>query len=896
LNFQRVCAMSKKIFLYLFFFLFVVVAAAVYLFNAGGARQGNLWQMLPNTPALVLQTDHTGNLLDKIHRTGDMEKALLSTKGFRPVYRQLCFIDSLFSPKTRWTKAFSDGELMAAVYPGKNQFLFLLKAPKLPNIETLKNFLESALSKKYVVLYNHPANYPVTVIKIFNTTNEKSWWLWKTDGVLLFTSQEKLMEASVSGYTMQEMHFSDSQGFRTVAKTGGKLVDARLYIYYPVLGKMLSDYANPRFSSLPGNFSRFAGWSETDIILQDKGIIFSGYTEAGGHSGLAKFHDQHPVTMNAITLFPFNTTFFVIKGFSDFSTYATRNIASHFKTVYQSDIEKLIRLTGKETALVSNALNSKELPQKSWVLVQLKDIPKAEKLLGLLALKSGNPQVYKSGNYRIRKIGIKDFLPTLYGKTFSAVKQNYYCIANGFAVFANSKTSLEQLLQYSQTGKTLDLDVNYQAFSGFLANRSNLLTEFRPGSMKGLWDYFLNRNGRQLASEIESFLQNLQGVAFQYSCDGDLFYTNFYFRYNKTFRNENLALWKVRLHDEIVGKPFLVKDHRTHKYDIIVFDRGNRMYLIDPTGKIRWTRRLPGLPMSPIYPVDYYKNGKIQYLFNTRNSLFLIDRNGNFTANYPIALHPRATNGLSLFDYTRRKDYRILLAQADKRIYDYQINGNEVKGWQKPQMPGFVSQKVVRLLAGHKDYIIINDDKNHVKIVNRRGQQRIFLKAPVNKAIHSGYFVNKTNSKGIILTTNTSGKLVYITTSGKLRYTDFGKFSPEHYFLYDDFNGDGYKDFIFVDKNKLQVFDRFKKLLFSYTFDQNITVQPEFFKLGNRQRVLGIVASKEKTIYLFDSKGNILINKGLTGETPFTVGSLNNNSEVNIITATGNMLYNYRIK
>ena len=99
-----------------------------------------------------------------------------------------------------------------------------------------------------------------------------------------------------------------------------------------------------------------------------------------------------------------------------------------------------------------------------------------------------------------------------------------------------------------------------------------------------------------------------------------------------------------------------------------------------------------------------------------------------------------------------------------------------------------------------------------------------------------------------------------------------------------------------MDKNKLKVFDRFKKLLFSYTFDQNITVQPEFFSLGDRQKVLGIVVSKEKTIYLFDSKGNILINRGLTGETPFTVGSLNNNREVNIITATGNTLYNYRIK
>ncbi len=888
--------MNKRFFVYLFILLLTVVAVATYLFNTRSTRQGNLWQMLPNTPALVLQTDHAGEFLKKIGQNNEMEKALVLTKGFGPVYAQVQFADSLFRNKNQWMKQFREGELMVSVYPGKNQFLFLLKSGKLPRTEALKHFLETGLGKKYIVLYHHAGNFPVTVIKIFNTVSGKSFWLWKMDGVLLFATQESLMEASISGYTMQEMHFSDSKEFRTVAKTSGKLVDARIYIYYPVLGKMVSGFLNTKVPPLTRNFSRFAGWGETDLIIHPQDIVFSGYSVGGSHSMRAKFSGQQPVTCNAYTLFPFNTVFSVSKGFSNFSTYAPASIAARFKTKYQSDIEKIIRLTGNEVALASNAMGSRELSQKSWVFVKLKDIPKAEKLLNILALKSGNRHVYRSGNYTIRKIGIKDFLPSLYGKPFSLVTQNYFCIINGYAVFANSKAALENLIRYSQTGKTLDLDNNYRSFADHLANTSNLLIRFSPRFMSGLWGRFLNKTGMEIYKDYGSFLSNVQGVAFQFSREGELFYTNFYIRYNKSYRNENLALWKVRLHDDVAGKPFLVKDHRTNKYDIIVFDRGNRMYLIDPTGRIRWTRRLPELPMSPIYPVDYYKNGKFQYLFNTRNNLFLIDRNGNFTANYPIALHPRATNGLSLFDYTRRKDYRILLAQADKRIYDYQINGNQVRGWQKPRMPAFVTQKVVRLLAGHKDYIIINDDENHVKIVNRRGQQRIYLKAPVNKALHSGYFVNRTNNKGIILTTNTSGKLVYITTTGKLRYTDFGKFSPGHYFLYEDFNGDGNKDFIFVDKNKLKVFNRFKKLLFSYTFNENITVQPEFFTLGHRQRVLGIVASGEKTIYLFDNKGNILINRGLTGETPFTVGSLNNNSEVNIITATGSTLYNYRIK
>ena len=92
------------------------------------------------------------------------------------------------------------------------------------------------------------------------------------------------------------------------------------------------------------------------------------------------------------------------------------------------------------------------------------------------------------------------------------------------------------------------------------------------------------------------------------------------------------------------------------------------------------------------------------------------------------------------------------------------------------------------------------------------------------------------------------------------------------------------------------MFDRFKNELFSYHFESEITIKPSFFNLGKRQRVLGVVADKERTIYLFDNKGNIIISKGLVGETPFTVGNLENDNKINLVSAAGSILYNYRLK
>ncbi len=463
-------------------------------------------------------------------------------------------------------------------------------------------------------------------------------------------------------------------------------------------------------------------------------------------------------------------------------------------------------------------------------------------------------------------------------------------------VFANSESSLINLINYFETGKTLDLNDNFKEFSDNISSQSNLLVYIKPGQLSGMFSEYLSHNADKQAMLNASVINSFQGVALQVSMDNKLSYTNLYLKHGATYHEENLALWKVQLQDDIVWGPFLVKDHQTKTKNIIVFDKLQNMYLINADGKILWTKKLEDKPMSDVFQVDYYKNGKIQYLFSTSNHIYLIDKKGRNVTGFPKKLHSKATNGVVVFDYLNNKDYRLLIAQSNKRVYNYSIKGKEVKGWKLPKTQNIVVEPITRLLANKKDYIIVTDIENEIKILDRKGKRRIKLSSNPNKAKNSEYYVNRTNSKGIIITTNKKGKLVYISSSGKLNFTDFGDFSPEHFFLYEDFNGDNSKDFIFIDGKHLKVFDRFKKVLFSHEFGSEITVKPSFFNFGTRQHVLGIVVNDEKTIYLFDKKGNIIISKGLVGETPFTVGDLQRNNKLNLISAAGNTLYNYRLK
>ena len=55
-------------------------------------------------------------------------------------------------------------------------------------------------------------------------------------------------------------------------------------------------------------------------------------------------------------------------------------------------------------------------------------------------------------------------------------------------------------------------------------------------------------------------------------------------------------------------------------------------------GNILWKRQLGGIILDNINQIDFYKNKKIQYVFNTEDSLYIIDRLGQNVEDFPPSL------------------------------------------------------------------------------------------------------------------------------------------------------------------------------------------------------------------------------------------------------------------
>jgi hypothetical protein len=566
------------------------------------------------------------------------------------------------------------------------------------------------------------------------------------------------------------------------------------------------------------------------------------------------FNGQTPQPLSITKQMPSNTICFLNLSFNDFAllhnsykSYLESNslLESYNETI--NNINEKFNINTEQSFLpwIDNELafivtdpGKNKISSTSFVVIKVTNIETAKNKLDSLSecihnITNTKPFSEKYYDNIIKQIDIPGILSALLGKQFEGVKSNFYAFYDNYVIFANNIPSLKQYLYKVKIGKTLTRNKNYIEFSDNISERSNIYFYCNiRRSLNLIGSNFCIGTSRFIKNN-SSLFSNFDAFSVQFSSNSGLFYTNIYLKYNPFYEEEKSSAWELDLDSKITGKPFLVKDHTDNSTKIVAFDENKNIYLISLEGEIIWKITLNENIISDVYQVDYYKNGKIQYLFNTKNYICIIDLKGNNLSGYPLKLPAEATNGLALFDYNNKKDYRILVACSNNIVYNFDIKGSKVKGWRMNKTSGKVSVPVKHINISKKDYIITPEDNGRIHITNRKGINRIKAVKNSNNCLNSELYINKTNSRGLFLTTNNNGELIYITKSGKIKKSKFGNFSKDHFFLYEDINNDGSNDFIFLDKNQLTVFNRFKKVILDHKFDNNINIRPQFIKLNN---------------------------------------------------------------
>ena len=132
--------------------------------------------------------------------------------------------------------------------------------------------------------------------------------------------------------------------------------------------------------------------------------------------------------------------------------------------------------------------------------------------------------------------------------------------------------------------------------------------------------------------------------------------------------------------NDIVLGPLIVKNHINNTNEIIIQDSKNILYLINSRGQVEWTREIDGKIIKEVNQIDSYKNGKLQYVFATEKSLNLLDRKGRDVGKFPLKFKDKITSPVSVFDYDKNKNYRLLITQNNE-LFMFDSKGNRVRGF-----------------------------------------------------------------------------------------------------------------------------------------------------------------------------------------------------------------------
>jgi hypothetical protein len=906
--------------------LILLISAGTYFYiKSREVVSSNLFEAIPTNAGFFIDIHDITNVKEEFSESNSLWNEILQISSLKNFREEINLLDSLvnFNNKDIQNALNNKNLIISAHESGKNnlEFLFIMKYGDIKEKKLIEQYLKKYINHKSLSLESRDYNQT----KLYTASNEKPKLNYAfSKGTFICSRSGILVEKGIRQLTVDKS-FKNDTTFRSIKETSGKNVPANIYINFQNLTPSITSVFKPAHKQWIKNLRQFSEWTALDVNPKKNALLFNGFTKNSKSDNYyaSLFKNQEPVKLDIEDILPSQTATFIDLGISNNSVFFkdyknilenSQKLASRerkletLKTKYKIDFEKTFRnLIHEEIGLVYLNAPSEDPSRKGFVAIKTKGKRHAKEIMESLSKKvtsqtnkwpyKKNIQIDKESTFNLYKLPIDNLFGTLLGGMFSHINNDYFTILDNFVIFGSTPDLLKEFLYSNVLNKTLSNNHNYKDFNNYLSDKANFHFYTSMSRSPFLIADFLDHKIEKGISENLNQIRKFQAFAYQFMNSGEMLYNNMFLNYIPTVSEDPKTVWETHLDTTLNFKPALVENHYTGENEIFVQDMNQNLYLINKVGRILWKKRIEENIIGDIHQIDFYNNGKLQILFNTKNKIHLVDRKGNYVENYPITLPSPATAPLAVFDYNNNSNYRIFIPCENKKVYDFSKEGRIIEGWKFGKSDTKVTTPVQHFRIGTKDYIVFAD-KYRIYILNRRGETRVETEKQFSKSKENIFYISNENSSNpSLVTTNKKGTVHHIYFDGQIKTTNAGEFTENHFFDLKDMNSDDKKDFIFLDENTLHVIEQNGKEIFKRKFKHDITYPPIYFYFSYNKRKLGIVSKNSNKIYLVNSDGSIYKGFPLQGSTPFSIGFLDKPARhFNLLVGNKyNFLYNYAV-
>ena len=457
------------------------------------------------------------------------------------------------------------------------------------------------------------------------------------------------------------------------------------------------------------NLSEITDWMQYDIEINKNSLTLNGLgiLQDSVFKKINLLKNTTPTSSKINKIIPTNFKYFQRKAYEHYAFISS--IESEIS------IDELKKITNDSLLYDINEIGSIILENDSILTYSFKN----NQLLIEKITKNLNSK-YEYRNNKIYEFSKKIFKTKNHLDKYSPSKTSYGTILEDILILSKNKLSLENIiLNYNNNS-------NLEKSSKFIKAYNNI-----PEKSNQLRVYNLDRFQPSLFEKIKLKKENYSFWISHLSLD-----KNFIYKTQSIAKTEKeinkigpKIIFNTKLNNDIYFKPKWVENYVTKQKELVVQDNKNILYLISNDGEIMWEKDLKSKIIGDIFQIDLYKNGRLQYAFNTKNSLMILDKNGKEVKKVQHKNNVKVL-GLAIFDYDKNKNYRFLICY-DNQIKMLDSKMEIVKGFNKNTIKHKITNSPKHFSIGSKDYLIFNTEKK-LYITDRRGNTRIKINENLN--------------------------------------------------------------------------------------------------------------------------------------------------------------------
>lgn len=899
----------------------LLIIGIVLLYPAAEKSRKSLDQILPSNTAAIIRINNIEKLLTFTSDTLPMNQDLLKINGLK------AFVQSFLSPQDSLQRTKLNHLLLeknqcdiCLVPSEQNGFsaMALVEESILAVSPGITNFLdnENLVRKKNAGLSYYAGFFSGDTI-----------FLAHPYGYFMASKDERLIISSLNRLKDETISERDSSLIRLL-NTSNKNAMVNVLIKHNTfknIFKSLKINGLDNYLTGLGNFGSWTGW---DVTFTSREIYLTGFTVSDSTNtlGMDYWMQSEPGAGSLSQAIPSNHLSHVMYHFQHIKDITAGEAEAAWNAAYKkgrnSSIkrwqkdglykmeERFYDLMGSDFAFVRTAYNETNQGENRFIVCEIKSTSETEKYIedffyDYAVVIKGSPgnfmqsfHIDESTAFKLYRFPYERLGYVLFGSMFKEFESNWIAVYQNYLIIAEDDQSLGNYLTELFRRNTLKNNTDYAEFS------TNLSDEYRATFYVNLWkslEYLKYPLNKEWPKNLfpASVVKNFQAACMQVGTSESegMLSNDIVLMYNPNIIEKPQTIWELALDTAIHTKPAIVVNHTNNTREILVQDLNNKLYLINYAGRILWEKQLDSKIISKIFQVDYFKNKKLQYIFNTENQIHLIDRNGDYVGRYPVLLPDPASNGLIIFKTGDKANVKYALGLEDLSVRVYNLDGNSDKDWKTAHVETPVLQEV-QFIYDRKKPLLAYHDNNRLYIMNLKGEEAI---TPAGTASPSNnpLFLQEDDRTGkkYLIYTDIQGTILEQSLGDELRQLDYQKCSANHHFIMADVNADGEDDFILSDGRTLSVFSRRGQAIYSKIFDSEIAESPSLYQFSRGMNKLGVVTLGDHSIHLLNSDGSYYPGFPLKGYTSFSISSLQQEGRFTLLVGgASGYLYHYGLK